>query len=675
MRRIVIIGGGFGGVQCAKRLRKALSERQWEIVLFAQDNAMIFYPLLAEVAGAAIGADAVAVPLRQLLPDVRCRTEAVWHVQTDASCVEYQGEDGQLHQMPFDHCVIACGSVVDLDAVPGMADHAFPLKSVGDALALRHHVMQLLEKAEVCDDPVRRRRYLSIAVVGGGFSGVEIAGELNDLLSESARFYDNFTREDVSVTVLHAREQILPEVSPTLREVAHRAMEAAGLRILCNTRVVSATAEGVELQDGRTIEAATVVCTVGTTMPELIQRVDVPKDRGWLVADPDMRLSGQSRIWAVGDCARIRNAYDGQLSPTTGQFAERQGAQAAANIVRAINGRATQPFSYRPLGQLCGIGARKAVADIMGWRLSGLFAWWLWRTIYLLKMPSWSRRAKLALDWTWDLVFPRDLAYPRPETTDRIARAHYRAGDEIVRLGDAATHFYMVESGEVDILRPGEQGAERLVATVRCGDFFGELALLEGTRRTATARARTPVEVLVMGREMFSQLSRSLTPFRTVVAQALQWRRPRTNPGLSALWDRLAHQPVSTFQETVPPGRLTPGDGYEAAIRLFDEQAVEVAPVVDSDGRLVGIVSRVELFAAFARGTPATALVDTIMQGDPPTATPTQSSLDAADTMHRHDMDWLPVVDGPETRRLVGVLRSERMLRHMVSALPTAGSP
>jgi NADH dehydrogenase len=182
--------------------------------------------------------------------------------------------------MAFDHAVLACGAAVNLTMVPGMADHAFPLKSVGDAMALRFHVMEQLEKAEVCDDPERRRWYLSFVVVGGGFTGVETAGEINDLIRASARYYGNFRAPDVMVTLVHSRDHILPEVSPTLREFARTKMEQAGIRIVLNARAVSATAEGVELHDGRVLRGATVVCTIGTTAPLLVHRLDVSKERG-----------------------------------------------------------------------------------------------------------------------------------------------------------------------------------------------------------------------------------------------------------------------------------------------------------------------------------------------------------------------------------------------------------
>ena len=666
MTRIIIVGGGFAGVKCASTLRKRLSTNTCEIVLFSQENNMVFYPLLAEVAGAAINPGAVTVPLRQMLPGVRCRTEEVRQIDLATSEMEYERYDGRLGRVTFDHAVLACGTAVNLSLVPGMTDHAFPLKSVGDAMALRFHVMEQLEKAEVCDDSERRRWYLSFVVVGGGFTGVEAAGEINDLIRASTRFYSNFSACDITVTVVHSRDQILPEVSPTLQEFARMKMEQAGIRMVLNARAVSATAEGVELHDGRMLRGATVVCTIGTTAPLLVHRLDVSKERGRLLTEPDMRVRGTSNLWAVGDCAHIVNAYDCQVSPTTGQFAERQGRQAAENIIRVLQGESTRPFFFKPLGQLCGIGERNAVAEILGVRLSGFPAWWLWRTVYLLKSPSWSRRVKVVFDWTWELFFPRDLAHPRVNQTERIARAHYRPGDLIFVEGEPAMNFYVIEQGEVEVLRRDSTGRQHLVAMFGPGEFFGEIALLDGTVRIGSVRARTAVEVLVMGKEVFSQISGALTPFRDLLAQALRWRRPRLNLRLAHAWAVLERRPLSTFMGSVPEHHLSADDTFEDAIHLFDQYALEMLCVLDKDGCLQGLITRNELFDTFAQGKNAFTKVREFMHADPVVVTPDDMSLMAGDLMNKYDIDWLPVVESKEDQRLIGVVRSEKMLRWLM---------
>jgi len=486
---------------------------------------MVFHPLLAEVAGASINQDAVATPLRQTLPSILCRTETVEKIDLPNNNLEFESHDGWIRGMTYDHLVIACGRIANIGMVPGMADHALPLKTVGDAMVLRAHLMQQLEKAEVCDDPERKQWYLSFTVIGGGYSGVETAGEIQDLMHGSRRFFRNIAADDIAVRIIHSRDHLLPEISPTLRKFARIKLVKAGIDVMLNARVTLATAEGVRLGDGRVVNGGTIVCTIGTSMAPVLERLDVPKDRDRLQTDPDMRLCGLTNAWALGDCALILNAYDNQPSAPTGQFAERQGNQAAENIVRVIRGQPTQPFYFKPLGQLCSIGGHNAVAEILGIRISGFFAWLLWRGIYLFKLPSWSRRTKVAFDWIWELVFSRDLAHLKTDQTTRVTRAHYNPGDYIFRQGEPGNNFYIIEKGEVEVLRAkNEKAAAEVLAVLKEGEFFGEMALLESQPRVASVRARTPVEVVVMGRNVFTQLSRSMTPLRNILIDTVKQR-------------------------------------------------------------------------------------------------------------------------------------------------------
>jgi NADH dehydrogenase len=239
-----------------------------------------------------------------------------------------------------------------------------------------------------------------------------------------------------------------------------------------------------------------------------------------------MRIRGFKNAWTIGDCAHIINTYNNKPSPPTGQFAERQGQQVAESIVRVLHGQETHPFYFKPLGQLCSIGGHNAVAEILGMRISGFIAWFLWRSVYLLKLPSWPRRIKVGFDWAWELVFSRDLAHPKANQTERVSKAYYRPGDYIFHQGEPGINFYIIEKGEVEVLRSdGEEKSTEVLAVLGSGDFFGEMALVDNQPRNATIRARTPVEVVVMGRNVFTQISGSLTPFRNLLAEAVKLRR------------------------------------------------------------------------------------------------------------------------------------------------------
>src|SRR5258708_37860905 len=381
---------------------------------------MVFHPLLADVAGASINADAAAAPLRQILPGVGFRTERVQRIDLSSSEIEFDDGNGALTRLHYDHVVIACGAESNLGIIPGMSEHAFAFKVMRDALDLRQHIVQQMEYAEAASDPDRRRWHLNFIIVGAGFSGTEVAGEVNELVRSSRRFYRNFREEDIVVTMVHSQDQILPEVVPTLREFAKKKMEKAGVTVLLNTRAVAATHEGVELNDGRMLKGGTIVCTIGTAISPIVQALDVPKERGRIRTTPEMPIEGQTNACAIGDCAYIINAFDNKPAAPTGQFAERQGRQAALNVVRIFKSEPTQPFRFKALGQLCSIGGYEAVAGILGVHVSGFLVLLQLRCVYLLNIPTWSRRIKVALDWSWDGLFPRGFSFLNTHTPPQI---------------------------------------------------------------------------------------------------------------------------------------------------------------------------------------------------------------------------------------------------------------
>jgi NADH dehydrogenase len=668
--RIVIIGGGFAGVKCAQTLCRSLRRHDAEIVLFNQENHLVFSPLLADAVGSSLNLQDVIVPLRQLLPQVTCRTEEVQHVDLDARHVEFTSPDNPPRTMPYDHVVLACGSVSNLGLVPGMADHAFPLKTVGDAAVLRTQVLQQLERAEVCADPARRRWLCSFIVVGGGYSGVESAGEINDLVRGSLRFYPHIQPADVAVTLLHSRDQLLPEISPPLREFAREEMTAAGVTLRLNCRVQHATAEGVGTCDGF-VAGGTIVCTIGSAPAPLIARLNTPKEKSRLLTSPDLRLPHRTDAWAIGDCAFVINAHDNQPSPPTGQFAERQGRQCAENILRTLRAEPTRPFSFRVLGQLCSIGGHRAVAELFGFRLSGFWAWFVWRGVYLFKLPSWGRRIQVGADWAWLLLFPRDLAHLRTDPTSRVARAHYAPGDYILRQGEPPANFYIIERGEVEILRTSEIHPEgEVIATLSAGSFFGEQALLNNQPRTASVRARTAVEVVVLGRHVFTTISKSLAPLRQLLTAALTRRsgsfwqeRPQA---LAALRTFELHE----FIEPAPQPFLAPTSTLRELTAAFADSAHDVFLVVSAGDRLEGVVTLTDLLQAHGRGLAIDTPVSELMTHDPAALLATDTALVAASAFREHSHKSLPVLADSATRRVVGLVRARRLIARLLHAVP-----
>jgi NADH:quinone reductase (non-electrogenic) len=677
--RVVIVGGGFGAVQFAKTLRKKLRASDCEIVLFSRENHMVFHPLLADVAGASINADAAATPLRQLLPGVACRTERVHRINLASSEIEFEDGSGTMGRLPYDHIVIACGAESSLGIIPGMSEHAFGFKVMRDAIDLRQHIVRQMEQAEVTNDSERRRRHLSFIVVGAGFSGVEVAGEINELVRSSTRFYRNFKKDEVTVSLVHTRDVILPEVARTLGEFARKRMEKAGVTVLLNARAVAATHEGVQLNDGRMLEGGTIVCTIGTTPSPLVQTLDVPKDHGRIRTSADMRIEGQANAWAVGDCALIVNAFDGKPSPTTGQFAERQGRQAALNLVRVLRNEATQPFRFKALGQLCSIGGYEAVAEMFGMRISGFLAWFLWRGVYLFKLPTWSRRIKVGLDWGWDVLFPRDLSFLNTDSAQQVTHAYYRPGDFIYHQGEAAHVFNVIEEGEVEVLRStGQNGPAELLAVLGKGDFFGEAALLGNRPHETSIRARTPVRLRQLGSELFSNIASTFAPFRELVSKAVLGHANDFWSRLPLEKSVLENEPLASLIDPLPVQLLQKNTPLSDAIKALNDSPTGELIIEDEAHHLWGTFDRQDIHQVLARiaviplerraGLSRRQLSEFVV-ANPLSLALEDSALTAALTMMDHSIPWLPVVQSKDDPRPVGFIRGEQIVNRIAQNL------
>lgn len=677
--RVVIIGGGFAAVQFARTLRAKLSVPECEILLFNRENHMVFHPLLADVAGASINADAAATPLRQMLPGVGCRTERVQRIDLASSEVEFDDGSGAIKRLQYDHVVIACGAESNLGVIPGMTEHAFPFKVMRDAIDLRQHIVSQMERAEAANDPDRRRWHLSFIIVGAGFSGVEVAGEVNELVRSSTRFYRNFRKEDINVTLVHSQDRILPEVAPSLADFAQRRMEKAGIRMLLKTRALAATRDGVEVNAGKMLPGATIVCTIGTAMSPLVEHLDVPKERGRIRTAPEMRIEGQSHAWAIGDCALIVNAFDNKPSAPTGQFAERQGRQAALNLVRVLKGKPTRPFRFKVLGQLCSIGGYQAVAEMFGIRISGFLAWVLWRGVYLFKLPTWSRRVKVALDWAWDVLFPRDLSFLNTESAQSFTHAYYRPGDFIQRQGEMARVFSVIEEGEVEILQTSDAMPEpKLLAVLGKGDFFGEAALLGNRPHETCIRARTAVRLQQTGSALFSEIAGTFAPLREIVAKAVIRRSGDFWNRVPVARSLLENEPLTSLIEPLSERAIHKDTAFADAINALHKSLTGEILVVDDKQHLWGTLDRNDLYEIIARIAVipmderrdlSKRKLSDFVSGNPLCAALADSTLAACATMLDHHISWLPIVNSKDDPQPLGYLRGDKIFAFLAEKL------
>lgn len=407
--RIVVLGAGFGGAYCAHELEKRRVSSRADVFLIDRHNFLTFYPLLVEAGTGNLEPRHTVVPIRGFLRSAEFRMGEVLGIHVHRQSVTYRVSGTDLkREVPYDHLVVALGSVTRLPDLPGLRKYSFGMKSLTDAVALRDRAIQMLERADAVEDPLGRQSILRLVVVGGNFTGVEVAGEFQHFLREASRFYRNVRAGDCNVTLIEIADRILQALDPELSRFAAEHMRKRGIEILLSESVKEVQAERVILQSGGSIPSQTVIWCAGIAPNPLLEKAPFPVDgRGYILCERDLRVRGFENVWAIGDCA-VNLDPEGRPYPATAQHAVREGKQLARNLERVLKGLNPEPCDISSRGALAAIGCRTGVASVFGIKVAGFPAWFLYRTTYLLKIPGWSRKARVALDWTVDLLFSRD---------------------------------------------------------------------------------------------------------------------------------------------------------------------------------------------------------------------------------------------------------------------------
>ena len=418
-KRIAILGGGFAGMRLAECLEERL-EGSVSITLISETNALLFTPMLAEVAGSSLEPSHITTPLRSSLHStefIRARVAGIDLAERRVVLQDAPASIGEdlRRDVPYDHVVLALGSVSNYLGMANLEKFSFNFKSLLDAIRVRNHVIEMFERADR-EDPSIRKPLLTFVIAGGGFAGVELAGSLNDFARGILADYPNLRQEELSVILVHSRERILPELSQSLAHYAQRRMEARGVTFRLNVRLTDAQPGVVVLSDGQ-IHAETLVWTAGTAPNPLLQSLPLEKDkRGAVVVDHTLAAPGHPGVWALGDCAAVHDTKTGKPCPPTAQFALREAEVLARNIGAQLKGLPARQFHFDSLGALCVVGHQTACAELTvpfarnrSMRFSGLLAWFMWRGIYLSKLPGLERKIRVLMDWTIELFFPRDI--------------------------------------------------------------------------------------------------------------------------------------------------------------------------------------------------------------------------------------------------------------------------
>jgi NADH:ubiquinone reductase (H+-translocating) len=411
-KRVLILGGGFGGIYAALKLEKLLSRRSGlEVTLVTRDNYFLFTPMLPEVAAGELEQHTIVNPLRRLLRRVKSFVGTIESIDLEARhVVASHGFDRHTHELPYDQLILALGAGTNFFNLPGVEGSCLTIKTLGDAVTLRNQLITHLEEANSECAAGERQPLLTFVVAGGGFAGVETLGGINDFVRGAIRFYPNLRPGYLRFVLITPDEVILPELDRRLGIYAQGKLTKRGVEIIIGAKVSAINDGIVELTNGDKIPASTLIWSAGTAPNPLVGKLPVPKRNGRIVVDGYLGVEGWPDVWAIGDCASVGSPRGGGFYPPTAQHALREGSFVARNVAATLYGERKKSFHYRTLGQMAAIGRRTGVANVVGVNFSGFVAWWLWRTVYLSKLPRLEKKVRVALDWTLDLCFAKDFA-------------------------------------------------------------------------------------------------------------------------------------------------------------------------------------------------------------------------------------------------------------------------
>jgi NADH dehydrogenase len=516
--RIVCLGGGWVAIYLVKALRSAIKRGEVELTIVSRENFHTFHGFIPEMLVGRIQPQQLVTPARWLFQPARFHNAEIESIDPVAKrVVTSRAIDGRQYVLEYDHAVLALGCVDDLSRFPGLAEHTLRIKTYWDCVKARSHVLSLLEMAELENDPEERRRLLTFVCVGGNFGGIEVAAELANYFEVLVKHeFPRLKREDFRIVVVHSGKEILPELGesqPGLVKYAREFLTRSGIEFRVNTRLTAATAQEAVLSGDERIMTRTILSCAGSAFSTLLNSLPFPRDeRGRMKVDASGRVEGSDSLWAAGDCAAMPHPKGG-TAPMIATYAMFGGKHVGQNLARHVQGKPLKRFSFSGIGEGCSIGHRRAVAHVKGIPMWGVPGWVLWRATFMVFIPSWDRRLRILMDWVLTAISGRDIANIRMNEPFGIRKQMYEPGQVIVREGDVGQQMYVISEGEVDVLHTEADGRETHLATLRPGQHFGEVAIFNNKRRTATVRARSRVRLISLGGNEALSLSEAMQPF------------------------------------------------------------------------------------------------------------------------------------------------------------------
>lgn len=415
--RVLILGGGTVGLSTARRLRRRLSAREAAVTLVDPRPYMTYAPFLAEAAAGSIDPRNVVAPHRRSLKDVDTLLGKVSRIEHATRRVQVTPEQGDPYWVGYDFLVVGLGSVARTLPIPGLAERGIGFKNVEEAIAVRNHVLGLIELAASTPDPQLRRRMLTFVFVGGGFAGIEAIAEVEDVARYTVRRYGQVAPDELRFVLVEASPRILPEVSAELGGYTLDQLRTRDIDIHLSTRLESCVGGHVVLSDGTAFDAETLVWTAGVKANPVLRRSDLPLDeRGRVIANADLQVTDAAGVvvpdaFAAGDCAAVPDLVNpGQMCPPNAQHAVRQGRHLGENLARALRSAPLTPYRHANIGVVASLGMYKGVAQMFGrFKVRGFLAWVLHRTYHVFAMPTPNRRIRIMAGWTWSLLLRREV--------------------------------------------------------------------------------------------------------------------------------------------------------------------------------------------------------------------------------------------------------------------------
>ena len=443
-KKIVILGGGFAGVECTRQLESKFGNNpEVELVMVSEDNFLLFTPMLPQVASGMIETRHIVLPIRTICKKTKFYEGRIKNIDPFGKLVNLWGTgDKRSISLHYDFLVVALGSETNFFGMADVEKNSFTMKTLNDAVMLRNRVIDMLEQAENETNPILRKSFLNFVVAGGGFAGIETAGELMDLILDARKHYHSIHKNDLKVVVIEALPMILPGFNEKLAEFAKQKLIERGIDIKLQTAITSfdgneVTTKSIDqnpkdpLDESKvdSIRTKTLIWTAGVTPVSTIQRSMLKTDRGKVIVNDYLEVQDFPGVFAIGDCALFLNPETKRPFPPTAQIAEAQAKTAAKNLIALIKNSKKEKFEYHSKGQMAIIGKRSGIATFLGMNISGFWAWLIWRSVYLSKIPTLDKQIRVLLDWVIDLFFDRDIS--RLKIMKREDEKEYKLLDEV----------------------------------------------------------------------------------------------------------------------------------------------------------------------------------------------------------------------------------------------------